>query len=160
MEMLSGQALRWGNHYVLEGIKTAVDRIFEGWPSGIIRTKPREHMLSVLKSAEKPLSAMELCAEIQKLNQPVSLSTIYRSLEQFVEKGIVTKLTIMNHELAVYELNRFQHRHYVVCLGCRKILPMEYCPMEQSLPEMLKNDFKVTGHHLEVYGYCRECSNK
>lgn len=130
------------------------------WPSGIKRTKPRECMLSALENAEKPLSAMELCIEIQKTKQSVSLSTIYRSLELFVAKGTVTKLTIMHNELAVYELNRSQHKHYAVCLGCHKALPISYCPMEKLLPKMINDDFKVLGHNLEVYGYCRDCRER
>ena len=133
---------------------------FESWPSGIKRTKPRESILSVLKKSEKPLSAMEIYAETQKMKQAVSLSTIYRALELFVKKGTVIKLAIMHNELAVYELNRSQHKHYAVCLGCHKILPMGYCPMEKLLPKMIDGDFEVLGHNLEVYGYCKECNNK
>lgn len=141
------------------GDDTMIDRKFESWPSGIIRTKPRERLLLVLENSENPLSAMEIWVEIQKDNHPVSLSTIYRSLEQFVEKGIVTKRTFMNHELVSYELSRPQHNHYAVCLRCRKIWQMEYCPIEQSLPKMVDSDFHVTGHNLEIYGYCKECNN-
>ncbi len=132
----------------------------ESWPAGIIKTKHRERMLFVLKNAAKPLSAMEIWAEIKKNNPPSSLSTVYRSLEQFIKKGVITKLTIMNHELAVYELTRSQHKHYAVCWGCQKMFPMEYCPVEQSLPEMIGDGFQVKGHNLEIYGYCRECSQQ
>lgn len=136
-----------------------IEENLKGWPAGIIKTKPRERMLLVLKNAERPLSAMEIWAEMQKNNPPSSLSTVYRSLEQFIEKGIVTKLTIMNHELAVYELTRSQHKHYAICWGCHRMFPMEYCPVEHSLPEIIGDGFQVRTHNLEVYGYCRECSH-
>ncbi len=137
-----------------------MDDNFESWPSGIKRTKPREKMIDVLKNVEKPLSAAEIFTEVQKDIKNVALSTVYRSLELFVKKGTVTKLAIINNELAVYELNRSQHNHYAVCLGCREIFPLKFCPMEKILPDMVDDGFKVVGHNLEIYGYCEECINK
>lgn len=134
-----------------------MDENFESWPSGIKRTKPRESMLTVLRNAEKPLSSIEIFTEIQKDIKTVALSTIYRSLELFVKKGTVTKFAIMNNEVAVYEFNRSQHNHYAVCLGCREIFPLKYCPLEKVLPEMVDDGFNIKGHNLEVYGYCKEC---
>lgn len=130
------------------------------WPTGLKKTKPRESVLSVLEHAEKPLSAMDICSQIEKDGNTVWLSTIYRILELLVKKNVVVKLTVMNSEMAVYELNRFQHRHYAVCLSCRKIVSMDNCPMEKFVPRLQDNDFHVTGHNLEIYGYCKNCSPK
>ena len=46
------------------------------------------------------------------------ISTVYRILELFVKKGVVIKTNVMNNEMAVYELNRFKHKHYAVCMNC------------------------------------------
>ncbi len=131
-----------------------------GWPSGLKRTKPRESVLSVLEKAEKPLSAMEICSRIEKNGESAWLSTVYRILELFVQKGMAVKVTLMNNEIALYELNRFQHKHYAVCLGCHKIIPMDNCPMEKFIPKIKDNDFHVLGHNLEIYGYCKNCYQK
>lgn len=132
----------------------------ENWPSGLKRTRPRESVFSVLERADKPLSAMEICSEIERNGASAWLSTVYRILELFVKKGVVVKIAVMNNEMAFYELNRFQHKHYAVCLGCRKIVSMDNCPMEKFIPKIKDDDFRVMGHNLEVYGYCRECSAK
>jgi len=47
-----------GNHFVLKEMKTALDGIFENWPSSIIRAKPHESIFFVLKNVKKPLNAM------------------------------------------------------------------------------------------------------
>lgn len=130
------------------------------WPSGVKKTKQREAVLSVLKSAEKPLSAMQICSEIENSGEAAWLSTVYRILELFVEKGLVIKISVQNSDVAIYELNRFQHKHYAVCLSCHKIITMENCPMEKFIPQIQESEFKVTGHNLEIYGYCKECSEK
>jgi Fur family ferric uptake transcriptional regulator len=131
----------------------------EGWPPGLKRTKPRENVLFVLEHAKKPLSAMEICSEIEKDGGTVWLSTIYRILELFVKKDIAVKISVLNNEMALYELNRFQHKHYAVCLGCHKIIMMDNCPMEKFIPK-LEDDFRVVGHNLEIYGYCKDCSTE
>ena len=130
------------------------------WPSGLKRTQPRECVLSVLEKAEKPLSAVEICTEVEKNGKSAWLSTIYRTLELFEKRGLVVKMAILGGETALYELNRFEHKHYAVCLSCHKIIAMSNCPMERFLPNINDEGFRVLGHNLEIYGYCNECDSK
>lgn len=134
--------------------------MLKSWPAGIKKTKQRKGVLSILERAQKPLSAADICSEMEKEGDTVWLSTVYRILELFVKKGVVTKASIMNSEMAVYELNRFQHRHYAVCMSCRKILTMDNCPMEKFIPKLEDEDFHVMGHNLEVFGFCKDCDSK
>jgi Fur family ferric uptake transcriptional regulator len=127
------------------------------WPAGIKRTKQREAVLAVLERADKPVSAAAICAQTEKDGEAVWLSTVYRILELFVKKGLAERIAMMTGEMAVYELNRFRHRHYAVCVSCRKIISMDNCPMERFVPKLADGDFRVTGHNLEVYGYCGDC---
>lgn len=137
-----------------------MNEVIDSWPSGLKRTKTREEVLFVLEHTEKPLSALEISFEIKKGSKTAWLSTIYRILELFVKRGIVAKISILNNEMALYELNRFRHKHYAVCLGCHKIVAMDDCPMENFIPKIEDDNFCVIGHNLEVYGYCKECSSK
>ncbi|HBC93945.1 MAG TPA: transcriptional repressor [Pelotomaculum sp.] len=130
------------------------------WPAGIKKTRQRESVLLVLEHAEKPLSATDICSEIEKNGESAWLSTVYRILELFVKKGVVVKISVLNSDTAVYELNRFQHKHYAVCLSCRKIVAMDNCPMERFIPKIQDADFHVLGHNLELYGYCGNCDPK
>lgn len=130
------------------------------WPSGLKRTKPRERVLCVLGRSDKPLSAVEICSEIEKSGEAPWLSTVYRILELFVNMGLVVKIAIMNSETARYELNRSQHKHYAVCLSCHNISSMDNCPLEKFTPKINDDDFHVVGHNLEIYGYCKKCASK
>ncbi len=130
------------------------------WPAGIKRTRQRQSVFSVLESSGKPLSASDICLKIEKNGEAVWLSTVYRALELFVKKGVVIKTNVMNNEMAVYELNRFKHKHYAVCINCRKMIAVENCPMEKFIPELEEDDFHVMGHNLEVYGFCKDCNPK
>jgi len=127
------------------------------WPAGIKRTRQRENVLSILENSEKPLSAADICSRMENGGNAAWMSTVYRVLELFVKKGVVIKTNMMNNEMAVYELNRFKHKHYAVCMNCRKIIAMDNCPMEKFIPKLEDEDFQVMGHNLEVFGFCRDC---
>ena len=128
------------------------------WPEGLKKTRPRTCVLSVLERAETPLSAMDIHARIAGEGRSVSLSTVYRILELLVKKGIAIKTTVMDNDMAIYALNRYEHKHYAVCMACHKVVDLTNCPMEKFVPRIADEDFHVIGHKLELYGYCRECS--
>lgn len=136
-----------------------MSKLQSNWPAGVKRTKPRENVLLVLEEAKEPLSATDICSKIEKLGDSVWLSTVYRILELFVHKGIVIKLSIMNNEMSLYELNRLEHKHYAICISCHKIISMENCPLETFIPKLQDDGFQVMGHNLEIYGYCNDCLN-
>ena len=114
-------------------------------------------IIDVLTESNHPLTAAEIHARLDQNEQQVWLSTVYRTLELFVKKGIVTKTNVMSNETAVYEWNRLKHTHYAVCISCHKIIPMENCPMEAFTPQVADPGFQILGHNIEVFGICADC---
>ena len=70
---------------------------------------------------------------------------------------MVEKTTFMGYGTDVSELNRGEHPHYAVCLECHKRIPLPSCPFAHVHLEQDTGDFTVTGHKLELYGYCKKC---
>lgn len=136
------------------------------YPQGIKWTKQRRDVYEVLLYAKEPLSAVQIYQQIARADVFVNyaVSTIYRILTAFEEKEIVTKTNWMGDGTLVYELNKGGHTHYAVCLKCHRRIPLHACPFEhmhfeeQEEEHGLEQDgFVVTGHKLELYGYCRQC---
>ena len=127
------------------------------WPEGLKKTKSREKVLCVLQQAKKPISATEIYKVLGQEEEGVWLSTVYRTLDCFVEKGMVLKTTVLDNEMALYEINHYGHRHYAVCLECHKVVAMDNCPLEKFVPHLDESDFDVMGHKIEMYGYCKNC---
>lgn len=125
------------------------------WPEGLKKTASRRLVLDILCEAEKPLTANDIFSALSAKGENACLSTIYRILDVFTEKEMITKTTIMDSEKALFELNH-GHTHYAVCLGCQKMVPIAHCPMEEHFPSF-GDDFQVTGHKVEIYGYCKKC---
>lgn len=135
------------------------------WPEGIKWTKQRKDIFEVLSRADKPMSAHDIYQEILKHEavdaSTFAISTVYRSLAIFEEKGLIEKSMLMGSDTAVYELVDGHHKHYAVCLSCHKLVPLKHCPfehVEHSHMESEDGEFVVTGHKLELYGYCKECT--
>jgi len=124
---------------------------------GMKSTRHRNAILLLLEQSEHPMTAEELYIAIREKIASINLSTVYRTLDTFVSKNLVIKST-MDDGKARYELNHHEHKHHLFCVGCHKVISFEDCPMGE-LQENLKKklDFDVTGHKLEIYGYCHNC---
>lgn len=129
------------------------------YPQGIKWTKQRKNVYAVLREATEPLTAVQIyhLSEKKAKGEEYALSTIYRILSAFEEKGLVSKAAWMGDGAVVYELNRGEHTHYAVCLECHKRIPLQSCPFAHIRLEQNAGDFMVTGHKLELYGYCKDC---
>lgn len=136
------------------------------YPQGIKWTKQRKCVYDVLAKANEPLNAHQIYNLVMKKNEQdtaenidgnYAVSTIYRILTAFEEKHLIAKSNRMNSSTFVYELDRGEHTHYAVCLACHKHIPLQVCPFEyMHMPESA-GEFRITGHKLELYGYCRTC---
>lgn len=115
----------------------------------IKKTRQRLDIVAALEQADKPLSAEELLQKCEKM----SLSTVYRNLERLCELGAVEKQTLAKDGRGVYELVSGEHAHYAICLSCHEKIYLHHCPLQD--PEL--EGFTVTGHKIEVYGYCAKC---
>lgn len=118
---------------------------------GIKRTNQRMKVLNLLYNSKTPLTAEEI--HLSLCDNSISLSTVYRTLELFSEKNVVVKSSILDSDKYYYELLNEKHQHHVICLNCKKMCYIDICPIHN----LKVNDFEVTGHKLEVYGYCKAC---
>ncbi len=135
-----------------EHLKTLIQK------SGLKNTRHRAVILELLEQNDQPSTAEQLYSEILAKSIPINLSTVYRTLDTLCEKELITKLTIEGDNRALFEFNSNLHRHHLICLGCKKIMVLENCPLgdyEQTLEN--KTHFAITGHKLDIYGYCPDC---
>lgn len=122
-------------------------------------TSQREIVLNILIQSKTPLTAEQIYIYSKEANNLINLSTVYRVLELLLSKDIIKKLSFTDEGSNVYEIKDEKHRHYLICMGCKKIIPVCGCPIEEYEKNLNESsDFKILGHSLELYGYCTECS--
>lgn len=128
---------------------------------GLKKTKHREAILSILRESTQPISAEDIFLSLKRSNISINLSTVYRILEVLSEKNLITKLSIGGDNKNLYEYNQMVHRHYLVCMECKRIKVIDDCPLkgyEKALAD--KTDYMISGHKLDIYGICPECRKK
>ena len=129
--------------------------------SGLKKTRHRAEILSALAISSQPLAAEQIYLALTRRGISINLSTVYRILETLTEHHMVLRLSLSGDTRFVYEYNRSVHRHYLVCLSCKKVIPIDCCPLreyERSLAE--KTNYSIQGHKLDIFGTCPECLKK
>ncbi len=89
----------------------------------------------------------------------VSLATIYRSLTQMHEDGVVDQVRTESGEMAFRRCADEGHHHHLVCRQCGAAKEIDAPEFEEWADE-LAAAYGFTGidHSLEINGYCPDCS--
>ena len=124
-------------------------------------TKHRSMILMILDNAQNPLSVEEIFLQMKEAGSKASLSTVYRTMEIMAANDLVIKNAFMDDNRSYYEYNRNEHKHRLICTGCSRIISIEGCPVEEyAISLCCQESFELTGHHLEIYGTCPDCTKK
>lgn len=120
-------------------------------------TKNRIAILEELNKTQNPTTAEEIFNAISNTSkEKYSLSSVYRALNHFYEKGIIKKTAEIDG-ISYFQLKTV-HSHSLICENCKKIIPIHHCPITPIINEIEnKTNFLITGHHLEIKGICKEC---
>lgn len=142
-------------------MKDGIDRRDDLKRKGLKNTKRRAAILGILERQPLPITAEQIFMKLGRQEVPTSLSTVYRELDSLENSGLVSKMKISDSSKALYEYNRMIHKHYLICLGCKKMIEIDACPLK-SFEEKLEEQthFTITDHKLDLYGYCPECRAK
>ncbi|WP_278146414.1 transcriptional repressor [Lacrimispora saccharolytica] len=66
---------------------------------------------------------------LKEENIAIDISTVYRTLEAMENIELVKKINIMDDDRMLFEYNNMNHSHYLVCVGCKKIITIQSCPL-------------------------------
>ncbi len=128
---------------------------------GIKYTNQRNITFNILRQVDLPITAEQAFMKVKEVDSTISLSTVYRILDMFVSKGLVLKSNISDDNKAMFELNRMEHKHHLICVKCKKMTVVDNCPLEtyeKTLEQ--KTRYQITAHKLEMFGFCPLCQEK
>ena len=132
-------------------------------------TGPREIIMNILAEAGEHLTATDIYLRAHAENPGIGLTTVYRTLEIFVQMGIVNKLDFGEGK-ARYQLveeNENVAHHHLVCTRCKNII--DYSDFIDSELDFIretreklssKYNFSINGHAINFYGLCEKCRNQ
>ena len=120
-------------------------------------TRQRQIILQELRSVKTHPSADEIYEMVRIRLPHISLGTVYRNLEILSELGEIQKIEITG-KLKRFDGNTRPHYH-LRCLNCNRIDDVpEHIHFDFDLPLNEATGYAITGHRLEFFGLCPECS--
>ncbi len=131
-------------------------------PSDLKKTKARIKILTILKDSDKPMTAVDIHTLLIKADENTNLSTVYRILDAFAERNVLTKTHYSDDSTAYYSLRNPEENEMnsVVCLSCKKRFFLKGAVVDEQSLEKKMDGFHITAHKMELYGYCKECAEK
>lgn len=112
-------------------------------------TKARVKILNDILEKTSGISLKEL----EKNNSSINESTIYRTLNLFLEEHIICK--DFANDTIVYKIWG-NEEHYVECIVCHKKEKIDICPIEN----MNLGNFKILNHSIKIDGICENCNKQ
>jgi len=110
---------------------------------------------ALVENREAHPGATLIYEEARKKARRVSLSTVYATLKEFSENGLIRQLEFDRMENR-YDVDISDHVN-LICNRCGKILDY-YIPASLEPRDIArKSGFVVTDTRLEFHGYCRDC---
>jgi len=137
-----------------------VQEVIEDLREANIRITPqRSAVLEYLVSSKNHPTADDIYRALEHKFPNMSVATVYNNLRLFTEIGFVHE---MNYGDASSRFEFADTPHYhAICSECGSIVNFQYPSLEDvEKAASTLTGFDVQEHRLEVYGLCKDCSNK
>lgn len=126
--------------------------------AGFKLTHGRQTVFNEVMQAHGHFAAEELTKQCKKKGKKVSRATIYRSLRELLEAGVIRETAFGEKHQHYEHVYDEQLHHHARCIRCYAIIEMPCMKTDQQYIPILKDKgFYVLGHELHFYGICRNC---
>ena len=128
--------------------------------AGYKLTNARLTVLAVLEEADGHITSTELLERVNQLDPSIGRASVFRTLDLFTQLSLIRPTYFESSVTPTYVLMPNGHHHHIICSNCNRVIEFEDCGLE-SLCHELEQRFHVhlTGHLLEFYGLCDDCTD-
>ena len=128
--------------------------------AGMRATNQRALILQIIRQREGHPDADEVYRQAREKQPNISLSTVYRTLRQFKESGLIQEVHF-NENHHHYEAKAPQEHHHLLCLGCGKVVEFQY-PLSSYVKKNVAEakGFDISDTEIHLRGYCPECRRR
>lgn len=127
---------------------------------GLRLTRERSIIIEEVFASHEHFDAEQLIGRLAQRTDGtrVSRSTIYRSLLQLEEAGLIRKVARQDdRDVFEHDYGYPQHDH-LICSKCGTLIEFQAAAISQLLSEVAsRHGFRMDGHRLEVTGLCDAC---
>jgi Fur family ferric uptake transcriptional regulator len=124
-------------------------------------TAPRRVLVEQVFSHHEHFDVEKLLADLTRAgHRRVSRPTVYRTLEQLVDAGLLRKMELGGRAVYEHDYGYPSHDH-LHCKECNRLIEFHSEEIERIREAVARqNGFRVTGHRLIISGVCSECNQK
>ena len=119
---------------------------------GMRMTEQRRVIARVLHAAEDHPDVEELYARAVKIDNKISISTVYRTVKLFEDAGIIERHDFRDGR-SRYETINEEHHDHLIDLRTGTVIEFRDEQIERLQEEVARRlGFKLVDHRLELYG--------
>jgi Fur family ferric uptake transcriptional regulator len=123
------------------------------------QTWQKDAVLHALGKAQGFVSAQQLHKQLTQHGSSIGLATVYRTLNTLVSDGLADSLA--NAGESLFRDCSKDHHHHLICNGCGITVEIEAKQAETWAHKVAKDHgFTDVSHNIDIFGLCKECSNK
>lgn len=122
------------------------------------QTWQRAAVRELLEGGDEFRTAQQIHDQLRTTEAKVGQATVYRALQAMADAGEVDVLRTPEGETA-YRACSSGHHHHLVCRSCWYSIEIQAHEVEAWAAQVAKaNGFTASGHELEIFGLCKDCS--
>ena len=122
-------------------------------------TQQKRLIVDQVFSHHDHFDAEELLDHLRPLiaQRKVSRPTVYRTLAELVEAGMLRKMTLDGRSVFEHEYGYPSHDH-LYCQQCNRLIEFHSAQLERLREAVAKeHKFQVLGHRMFITGICAKC---
>lgn len=125
---------------------------------GLRNTPERERVIRMIFATHEHFDVDGLYSLLRRRKEKLSRATLYRTIPLLIESGLLQEAYVEDGHMHYEHIYGHERHSHLRCLGCGGLVEFA----EQSMAERARAvaeryEFFVTGHRVEVYGYCPKC---
>jgi len=128
---------------------------------GLKLTNGRRIVFQEVMYAHGHFAAEELAKQCKEKKRKVSRATVYRSLRELLEAGVIRETAFGEKHHHYEHIYDEKPHHHARCIRCGDMI--EFPDLKEDKiyqPILEKKGFHVLGHEMHFYGICQACQTE
>lgn len=144
---------------VAQKIKEEKDKFSAYLDKEGLRMSPgRRKVFDMVMKLHGHFSSEELAAECQRGEEKVSRATVYRTVKELLEAGVIRETAFGDKHQNYEHLYDEKPHHHARCTRCGCFIELPDLNEDKLYEPILEEKgFQMLGHEMHFYGICKEC---